>query len=456
MTIRFYTTAKIGPRREMTPEGFLICYDVPISRLGTMQYGASEVPVQAGSDGIVHISRDAESLFSAKTIASFQGKPVVNDHPDDDVTPDNWADLAIGSVLNPRRNGDVLEADLIITDKEGIRLVISGKVEVSCGYDADYEETGTGTGRQINIIGNHLALVDQGRCGPRCSIGDTDMKFRDNAAAPRSSVLSLVLRAFTAKTADDKEKVLEELAKAHDGEGDLTKPEPAVHVHVGNNPRQEGVENTLDNKGQVPHAEFAALKTAHEKLKAEHEAKHKEFHDRIHALEEAIKKGAHARDDEMPEGVTLDDAAEESGKPKEEMGKARDSVSFADAYRRVVSEAEVIAPGIRLRTFDGAALPAATMGSLLAMRRDVLAQAASDPRYVGLLMSMNGNRPLEPFRTSFSDARRLTGALAAVARVLNNNPTTQTSSTQTQIATQTSGIRTPADLNKFFETVSWE
>ena len=44
--------------------------------------------------------------------------------------------------------------------------------EVSCGYDADYEQTSPGKGKQSNIIGNHLALVDQGRAGHAYAIQD--------------------------------------------------------------------------------------------------------------------------------------------------------------------------------------------------------------------------------------------------------------------------------------------
>jgi hypothetical protein len=37
-------------------------------------------------------------VFHPDSIASFEGKPVVNDHPMEDVTPDNWKQLAIGHI----------------------------------------------------------------------------------------------------------------------------------------------------------------------------------------------------------------------------------------------------------------------------------------------------------------------------------------------------------------------
>src|SRR5216683_1161105 len=44
--MRAYTVEKIGPKRERTPEGFLICYDVPLARIGEQIYGPDETPVK--------------------------------------------------------------------------------------------------------------------------------------------------------------------------------------------------------------------------------------------------------------------------------------------------------------------------------------------------------------------------------------------------------------------------
>jgi hypothetical protein len=92
------------------------------------------------------------------------------------VGPANWNDLSIGYVSNPRRgtgtNDDLLFADLIFTSQKGIDAVQSGKRAISVGYNAFYEQTAPGLGRQKDIHCNHVALVDEGRCGARCSIMD--------------------------------------------------------------------------------------------------------------------------------------------------------------------------------------------------------------------------------------------------------------------------------------------
>jgi hypothetical protein len=61
---------------------------------------------------------------------------------------------------------------LLITTEKGIELVKAGLREVSCGYDAQYEQIEKGKGRQRDIIGNHVALVTKGRAGSRCTIQD--------------------------------------------------------------------------------------------------------------------------------------------------------------------------------------------------------------------------------------------------------------------------------------------
>ena len=174
----FYTVGKLGKTREVTPEGYLLCRDVPLACTGSLLYGEGEVPVTADA-GLIVITRGDDDLFRPETIASFEGKPITNDHPDDWITPDNWKELSKGVAQNVRRGEGIedhlLIADLLVQDKDAIEAIQGGKVEISLGYDADYTEISKGKGTQSNIIGNHVALVDKGRCGSRCSIGDSFM-----------------------------------------------------------------------------------------------------------------------------------------------------------------------------------------------------------------------------------------------------------------------------------------
>ena len=172
----YYITEQLSEHIGETPEGFLLCSSVPLTRTGVFEYTSSEVPIEASFDGTVKIQRDEDEVFAENTIASFEGKPVTINHPEGMVTPENWSELAHGIVQNVRRGqgemSDLLLGDLLITTEKGIELVKSGLREVSCGYDAQYEQIEKGKGRQKEIIGNHIALVTKGRAGSRCTIQD--------------------------------------------------------------------------------------------------------------------------------------------------------------------------------------------------------------------------------------------------------------------------------------------
>lgn len=169
------TVHSVGKTRQLTPEGYLLCRDVAVARTGHMLYGAGEVPLD-DDGGLITVNREADELFKPETLASFEGKAVTNNHPDDWVNPQNWKQLAVGTGFNFRRGEGVedhlLLADLLVTDAQAIKDIQHGKVEISLGYDADYTQAGKGKGFQTNILGNHIALVDKGRCGSRCKIGD--------------------------------------------------------------------------------------------------------------------------------------------------------------------------------------------------------------------------------------------------------------------------------------------
>ena len=169
-------------RRE--PEGYLLCLNVPVARTGTQEYMPEELGIGYG-DSPVDVFRPEEEVFSPETIASFEGMPVTNNHPPDGVTIENIRALQKGHAHNVRRGSgeesDLLLADLIITDEGLIEAILGGKREISCGYTYElHEENGQYIQRKIR--GNHVAVVDAGRAGPRVSIrdhrGDLDDMFR--------------------------------------------------------------------------------------------------------------------------------------------------------------------------------------------------------------------------------------------------------------------------------------
>lgn len=104
--MRIYTTAKLSDHIDVTPEGYLVCHEAALGRTGVMRYRAEEVAdeVMEGSDAeFALVYRDEDAVFSPETLASFEGKPLTIDHPEEDVDPDSWRDLAVGVVMDVRR-----------------------------------------------------------------------------------------------------------------------------------------------------------------------------------------------------------------------------------------------------------------------------------------------------------------------------------------------------------------
>lgn len=176
-----YYASKISDNMARTPEGFLICFNVPIGRVGEYSYLSSEI----GGEGneIVSVFRTPDDLFDQITIASFEGKAFTDDHPSEDVTANNWAVYSKGEVSNVRRGKgefiDCLVADIIVRDPITISEIENGiKREVSSGYCCDYVKRGDRI-FQENIIGNHVSLVKNGRAGHRVSIKDSAIKNKN-------------------------------------------------------------------------------------------------------------------------------------------------------------------------------------------------------------------------------------------------------------------------------------
>lgn len=174
----FYGT-RLSENMAETPEGYLICYDVKIARIGTQDYLGSELGV---SDDVVKVNRPAEEVFKPATVASFEGKPFTNDHPYNLLDVNNTPIYEKGHVQNVRVSDDktYLIADIMVKDSQTIQDIKNGKRELSAGYNCDCLQDEDGNWYQANIIGNHVALVDKGRAGEKVRINDEDWKESDH------------------------------------------------------------------------------------------------------------------------------------------------------------------------------------------------------------------------------------------------------------------------------------
>lgn len=240
--MKYFFNTQVGETRYRLADGSLLCKDVPIARTGTQVYAAADLPkLTPNAAGEILVTRSPEQVFHPATLASFEGMSITVLHPEDEdgdirlVNPQNWKDLAHGHLQNVRRGtgnqSDLMLADLIVKDEYAIQLIEDGLRQVSCGYDAEYEQTAPGKADQVDITGNHVALVPKGRAGNRCAIGD-----RDTMATQKKSWLQRLRFAHKTGDADTMNELLDTAPAAVTGdEGDLPS---GVNLNINLSPQQ--------------------------------------------------------------------------------------------------------------------------------------------------------------------------------------------------------------------------
>lgn len=193
-----------------TPEGYLICYAVPINRTGTQVYTAGELNLPGDPDKPVNVYRLEDDVFAPAALASFEGKDITRGHPPEMLNAENQAGYSKGHMENVRRDGENTVADLVIKDPSLVSDVENGVLrEVSCGYNCNFKPYQDGY-KQTNIIGNHLAIVPRGRAGRDVAIKDA----AEQAEKGRNCMNRLVhgiLTAFGAAAKDAKPEEMGEL-----------------------------------------------------------------------------------------------------------------------------------------------------------------------------------------------------------------------------------------------------
>lgn len=176
--------AEISENQAETPEGFLLCLNVPIARTGVQKYYGHEIGLDSADPNyskVVKVYRLAEDVMNSAAVKSFEGKPFTNDHPAETVTPQNYTVYDKGHLQNLRASGHHVVADIMAKESNVISLIRSKqKRQVSAGYFCDYVPYKDGY-RQVNIRGNHLALVDKGRAGPKVCINDSVLESKKGA-----------------------------------------------------------------------------------------------------------------------------------------------------------------------------------------------------------------------------------------------------------------------------------
>lgn len=160
-----------------TEEGYLVDHPV-VTRCGIFEYADPEA-----EDGVIRELRIPEEVFSEKSLASYEGKPIIITHDAGEVNKDNVHKEQIGTILSKGyQDGECVRCKIVIHNTDALKRC--GLRELSLGYSLNLDETpGVYKGRaydsiQRDIEVNHLALVGEARAGDaaRLNIDHRDVK----------------------------------------------------------------------------------------------------------------------------------------------------------------------------------------------------------------------------------------------------------------------------------------
>jgi hypothetical protein len=210
-----YYGVKLSDNWIETPEGYVVFKNAVIARTGFQKYKLKEIDegerqsqkILGDPEEEVELLRTPEEVFNPRTIASFETKSVTDGHPDQLLNVDTVREHEKGQITNVRRGAEALEsgdfpllADLIVKDRFLIEKIKAGLRELSCGYNYHVLRQGDSL-LQVDIVGNHVAIVNAGRAGPEASIQDSlEPTSTGNGVFDMSKFIDGLLGRTTRKT----------------------------------------------------------------------------------------------------------------------------------------------------------------------------------------------------------------------------------------------------------------
>ena len=270
-----------------------------------------------------------------------------------------------------------------------------------------------------------------------------------------------VREAFKTKDCDSMEKVLSEVKDSEEAAGG-----GGVHLHLngaagggGEQSRSKYTDEALEEKfkkyDEMHAAHDAKLKAHDEDIKAlrgngnEEEDEDEEEGEGNKNKNKAAKEGA----DKDIEGELEEEAPVGTG---DKARKAKDSAYLDESYQATVAMAEILAPGIRVPTFDRAAKPGDSLKNICGLRRKALQQFVKDDDNAEIVKQIRRGRTLDAAQLKDMECgkvRDLFFAAGALKKAANNGSTTHDDDMD---AIRTAGgglgvrsaVKTPADLNK--------
>lgn len=320
----YYYGTELSPNQIETAEGFLICKNVPIARTGMQEYTARDLMLDGDPERMIKVNRYETDVFEPAAMASFEGKPVTDGHPPEEVEPANFASYAKGHIQRVRREGDFMVADLYINDPILINDVRNGiKREVSCGYICEYTADGDGY-KQSKIRGNHVAVVPRGRAGHEVAIKDESPVKGGDIMGKLTKEL---LKVFGAATKDASSEEIDKMAATTAAVLDAAPAETAPEAEPTANDAQDVMVERAPKGDDLGTKMDELLSLMHELVKKNdrEEKMDRKLTDESD-LDEMIEKLSGGEEIEKEDAVTI---------PAEEMEDACRNMDAVEILRRV-------------------------------------------------------------------------------------------------------------------------
>lgn len=156
----------------------------PISKVGVFPYMGRSISDECEPDKVYYVYRPATTLAQSVDTWDNPPKPFINDH---EMLGEGFSKIddrpVQGVIHNPVFEDDVLYADISVYSESLKDKIENGKKELSLGYFCKYKkEKGVYKGQtydyiQEDMVGNHIALVENGRCGSDVKVFDSKCTF---------------------------------------------------------------------------------------------------------------------------------------------------------------------------------------------------------------------------------------------------------------------------------------
>ncbi len=159
--------------------GFWLIKHNPVSKVGVFPYYGSNISKDCDPNKVYKVLRPETTLIESVPTWDNPPKPFIDDHEmlGEGFTPVDDRPVQ-GIIYNPVVEDGVLYADIAVYSEDLKHAIENGKKELSLGYFCEYKKArGVHDGEvydyvQTNMVGNHIALVDAGRCGSDVKVFD--------------------------------------------------------------------------------------------------------------------------------------------------------------------------------------------------------------------------------------------------------------------------------------------